>query len=251
MEQPKKKVRKKRKGVRYIPLIGIDARYLRYLTPYIGLLLLSSVMIIAVALFDIIAPWPIKFIVDNVIGGEPFAGTAVGDWLVDNVGTDQRLLTAVLGLALLVLVVLQGIAGFGYEYLNGLIQERSTFLLRTDVFEHVQRLPLEFYDKNRMGDVLKRVTDDAGKVMVALVGSMGEFLVNGVKFIGFAAVMLFVNWRFSVIVLAYVPLLLLLYSTFRNNIRATAKEARQQEGGNDEPDARNAERHPRSQSLWP
>ena len=221
--------RKKRTDVNYIPLIGIDARYLRYLTPYVGLLVLSVIMIVLVALLDIIAPWPVKYIIDNVIGGRPLTGP-VGDWLLVNVGTDQRLLTAVLGLALLIIVIFQGATSFAYEYLSGLIQERSTFYLRTQVFQHVQRLPLAFYDQSRLGDVLKRVTEDAGKIMVALVGSMGEMLINIVKFLGFAGVMLFVNWRFSVIVLAYVPLLLFLYITFRRNIRDTASEAREQEG---------------------
>ena len=221
--------RKKRTDVNYIPLIGIDARYLRYLTPYVGLLVLSVIMIVLVALLDIIAPWPVKYIIDTVIGGRPLTGP-VDDWLLVNVGTDQRLLTAVLGLALLIIVIFQGATSFAYEYLSGLIQERSTFYLRTQVFQHVQRLPLAFYDQSRLGDVLKRVTEDAGKIMVALVGSMGEMLINIVKFLGFAGVMLFVNWRFSVIVLAYVPLLLFLYITFRRNIRDTASEAREQEG---------------------
>ncbi|MCB9419003.1 MAG: ABC transporter ATP-binding protein [Ardenticatenaceae bacterium] len=224
-----KKERCPRKNVQYIPLIGIDARYLHYLKPF-GLLLSGSIiLIVAVALLDVVAPWPLKFIVDNVLGGDPFTGP-VGDWLTVNVGTDQRVLTAVLGMALLLITVLQGGIAFAYEYMNGLIQERSTFLLRSDVFAHVQRLPLQFFDQSRLGDVLKRVTDDSGKIMSALVNSSGQFLVDTVKFTGFAVVMLFVNWRFSVIVLAYVPLMLFLYVTFRQNIRETARVARKQEG---------------------
>ena len=220
---------KKLKTGRQIPLVGIDARYLRYLKPYSGLLFISMILILLVAALDILAPWPVKFIVDNVLQGKPFTGP-VGGWLTTALGTDQRLLTAALGLALLGLTVLQGLAAFGYEYLDGMIQERATFLLRSEVFSHVQRLSLEFYDQTRLGDVLRRVTDDAGRIMVALVSSLGELLVNAVKFAGFAAVMLFINWRFSVIVLAYTPLLLFLFVTFRRNIRATAKEARTHEG---------------------
>ncbi len=228
-DTPVKKEQRKRKNVQYIPLIGIDARYLHYLKPFGGLLATSIFLIIGVALLDIIAPWPLKFIVDNVLGGEPFTGP-VGEWLTANVGTDQRVLTAVLGMVLLLITVLQGGIAFAYEYMNGLIQERSTFLLRSDVFAHVQRLPLQFFDQSRLGDVLKRVTDDSGKIMSALVSSSGQFLVDAVKFVGFAGVMLFVNWRFSIIVLAYVPLMLFLYVTFRQNIRETARVAREQEG---------------------
>lgn len=219
---------KTKKG-RDVPLIGIDARYLRYLRPYTGWLVLSVILILLVALLETIAPWPLKFIVDNVVGGKPFTGAA-GAWLVEQLGTDQRVQAAALGIGLLAITLLQGLNGFAYEYVNGVVQEKATFLLRSEVFRHVQRLSLEFYDQTRLGDLIKRVTDDAGRVMVALVGSMGEFLVNGVKFLSFAIVMLFINWRFSVIVLAYVPLLLFLYLTFRQNIRATTKAARQEEG---------------------
>jgi len=217
------------KRSRQVPLTGIDTRYLRYLKPYGFLLFISCILILVVALLDTIAPWPTKYIVDNVIGGEPFSGP-VGELIVNQLGTDQRVLTVVFGLALMILTVMQGLVSFAYEYAIGLVQERTTFLLRSDVFNHTQRLPLQFYDKNRLGDVLKRVTGDSGRVMVALIGSLGEFLVNAVKFVGFAGIMLFINWRFSVIILAYVPLLLFLYVTFRQNIRVTAKEARAEEG---------------------
>ena len=212
-----------------IPIIGIDARHLRYLRPYRPLLVVSVVLILIVALLDIIAPWPLKFIIDNVLGNRPFTGPG-GEWLAQQLGEDQRVQTIILGSALLTITILQGLAAFAYEYISGQIQERSTFLLRSDVFRHVQSLPLQYFDQARIGDTLKRVNDDAGKIMIALVGSMSDFLVNSIKFIGFAGVMLFVNWRFSLIVLAYVPLLLFLYITFRRNIRATAKDARRQEG---------------------
>jgi subfamily B ATP-binding cassette protein MsbA len=212
-----------------LPLLGIDARYLSYLKAFWPLLLLSVVLIFAVAGLDIIAPWPLKIIVDNVLGGQPMT-TPFGVWLTDTFGTDQRVLTAVLGLMMLGITLAMGATAFAFEYVNGQIQVRATFALRSDVFRHVQRLPLQFFDQSRIGDVLKRVTDDAARIMDALVNSLGQLLVDMVKFIGFATVMLFVNWRFSVIVLAYVPLMLFLYVSFRQKIREAAKVARDQEG---------------------
>ena len=224
-----KRQKKKRKGVRYIPFLDIDARYLRYLLPYGWLLLLCLVLIVIVAGLGIVAPWPFKYIVDHVIGGRPFTDP-VGLWLVGLLGDDQRLLAAAFGFMLLLVTVAQGAAAFAYEYLNGLIQERATHSLRRHVFDHIQSLPLEYFDQNRIGDIIKRVTEDSGKIMVALVTSMADLLVNSIKFIGFAGVMFYLNWRFSVIVLAYVPLLFALYNTFRHNIRDTAREARVEEG---------------------
>ncbi len=225
----KKKSKEKRTGVRYIPLLGIDARYLRYLKPFTGLLTISLLLVFVSAGLDILIPWPLKFIVDNVIGGQPYksdAALAFAEWI----GPDPRRLAAAFGVILLGLTVMQGLTTFIIEYINGLVQEKSTFLLRSQVFDHVQRLPMQYFDDKRLGDVIKRVTDDAKRIMGALVSSLGDFAVNAAKFIGFAGIMLFINWRFSIIVLSYVPLLLFLYILFRKNIRDTAKEARQQEG---------------------
>ena len=228
-DKKKHKKRKKRKNVTYLPVLGIDARYVTYLRPFVGWLSLSVIFAFFVALFDIIAPWPLKFIIDNVIGSQPFTG-AMGETVLGWIGEEKRQQAALLGFILLLVTLLQGAMGFVYEYLIGFTQERVTCLFRSDGFAHVQNLPLPFFDKNRLGDVIKRVTEDTNKVMVALVGSMGEFFINLLKFIGFAAVMFFVNWRLSLIVLAYVPLLLFLYISFRNNIRSTARESRKVEG---------------------
>lgn len=218
---------------REIPLLGIDARFLSYLAPHGPLLAASIMLIVLVATLETLAPWPIKLIIDHVIGAHParsaLEGAAVSG-LHTLVGQDPRVLTAVLGATLLAITILQGLAGFGFEYLNGVIQERATFRLRSEVFAHVQRLPVEFYDQGRMGDLVKRMTEDTGKVMTALVSNLGEVLINLIKFANFAAVMLLINWRFSVIVLAYAPLLLFLFIGFRRTIRAVSKDARTQEG---------------------
>jgi len=228
-DKKKRKKRKKRKNVTYLPVLGIDARYVTYLRPFVGWLSVSVGFAFLVALFDILAPWPLKFIIDNVIGAQPFTG-AIGETVLGWIGSEKRQQAALLGFILLLVTLLQGGMAFVYEYLIGFTQERATFVFRSDVFAHVQNLPLRFFDQNRLGDVIKRVTEDTNKVMVALVGSMGEFFINLLKFIGFAAVMFFVNWRLSLIVLAYVPLLLFLYISFRNNIRSTARESRKVEG---------------------
>ena len=67
-DRDKPKKRKRRKHITYLPLIGIDARFMQYARPYIGLLGVTFGLIVLVAIFDILAPWPIKYIVDNVIG---------------------------------------------------------------------------------------------------------------------------------------------------------------------------------------
>src|SRR6266498_555475 len=112
-----------------IPILDLQARYFRYLLPYSRQLVLALLTMIGVAVLDLAAPWPLKFIVDNIIGGRPFTGSA-GQAIVDTLGEDARVLTAVLGLAIILVAILSGLFSFIYEYSQGLIKARTTFQLR-------------------------------------------------------------------------------------------------------------------------
>ncbi len=212
-----------------IPLLDLDPRYFRYLLPYSGHLLLALLTMLGVALLDLAAPWPLKFIVDNVIAGKPFTDP-ISQAVIRAFGDDPRMLTAILGLLIILFAALGGLFSFTYEYLQGVMKARTTFRLRSDAFAHLQALSLQFHDRSPTGEAISRVNNDAGLIMDAFVGSTGEFIVNALKFAGIAAVMLFVNWRFSVIALAYAPLLFFLFSAFRRNIKASARTARAEEG---------------------
>ncbi len=212
-----------------LPLLDLDPRYFRYLWPYTLYIVLALGAMLGVAALDVITPWPLKYVVDNVIGGHPFTDP-FGRLAASLLGGDPRLLTAFFGLAIITLAALSGFFSFTFEYLQGAIQERTTFRLRSHAFAHLQNLSLQFHDRSRAGETLSRVTGDAGRVMDALVGSVGEIVVNAFKFAGIAGVMLFVNWRFSVIALAYAPLLLFLFNAFRRNIKLSAEAARAEEG---------------------
>lgn len=212
-----------------IPFLDLDPRYFKYLWPYAGQVGLGLLTMVGVAALDLAAPWPLKFIVDNVVGGKPFTDP-LGLRVVQTVGDDPRILTAILGLAIILFAALGGLFSFTYEYLQGIMKARTTFQLRSAAFAHLQTLSLQFHNHSPTGEVISRVNNDANLIMDAFIGSTGEFIVNGLKFAGIAGVMLFVNWRFSIIALAYAPLLLFLFNAFRRNIKASARAARAEEG---------------------
>jgi ABC-type multidrug transport system fused ATPase/permease subunit len=81
--------------MRKVPSLDLDARFFRYLWPYTHYLIAAVVMMVVVAALEVVSPWPLKFIVDNVIGGEPF-GAVIGDWILTHVGDDPRLQTVFL-----------------------------------------------------------------------------------------------------------------------------------------------------------
>ncbi|HEY6041255.1 MAG TPA: ABC transporter ATP-binding protein [Anaerolineae bacterium] len=212
-----------------VPLLGLEAMYFRYLAPYRLPLTVTLVMMVFVAVLEVLTPWPLKYIVDNVIGGQSF-GDPLSRALAARVANDPRWLTAWFGVAIIALAALSGLFSFITDYLRGMIQVRTTFRLRSDAFAHLQTLSMQFHERSRAGEAINRVNLDAGRVMEALVGNTAEFIVNAFKFIGIAGIMFFVNWRFSLIALAYAPLLAFLFNAFRRNIKASARDARAEEG---------------------
>jgi len=209
--------------------LDLDRRYYQYLWPHrlkIGLTLLTMTV---AAILDIAAPWPLKFIVDNVIGKKPFNGLFTQQ-IAGLLNNNPLSLTIFFTLSIVVLAGLGGLMTFTFGYLQGVIQEQTTFALRSRVFAHLQSLSLEFHDRSRSGELIGRVTNDARNVMDALVHTTGEVLINLLNFVGIAIVMFFVNWHFSIIVLAYAPVLYWLFSHFRRKIKASAEATRSEDG---------------------
>ena len=215
--------------MRKIPLLDLDWRYLRYLLPYTPHIAFIVLALSCAAALEIVMPWPLKYIVDNVLGGRPF-DDPVGRLLVTQMGSEPRALTAVFGLSIICLAILSGLMVFASNYLEGVVQARNTFRLRSDAYHHLQALSLQFHDSSRTGEVINRINLDVGRVMEALVAGTSEFTFNLLKFVGIAVVMWFVNWRFSLIALAYAPLLLFVFTAFRQNIHAATRATRREEG---------------------
>ncbi len=209
--------------------LDLDRRFYQYLWPYRLQLGLTLITMAGAAFMDVASPWPLKFIVDNVIGKKPY-----GDWLSRQASTllqnDPTKLTIFFVAMIVVFAVLGGLMTFTYGYLQGMIQERTTFALRSHVFAYMQSLSLEYHDQSRSGELIARVTNDASNVMDALVHTTGEVALNFLNFIGVAVAMFFINWRFSFIALAYAPVLYLLFREFRRRIRAAAEAERSEDG---------------------
>lgn len=209
--------------------LDLDRRYYQYLWPHRLRLAIVIFTMVGAAIVDIASPWPLKFIVDNVIGGKPFK-----DLLSQQVAlffnNDPRSLSIFFVLIIVLFAGLNGLMTFLYGYLQGIVQEQTTFALRSDVFAHLQSLSIAFHDRSRSGELIGRVTNDARNVMDALVHTTGEVLINSLNFVGIAVVMFFVNWRFSVIALAYAPVLYFLFSLYRRKIKASAEVARSEDG---------------------
>jgi ATP-binding cassette subfamily B protein/subfamily B ATP-binding cassette protein MsbA len=139
------------------------------------MLAMLATMMLAVGL-DVLRPWPLKILVDNVLGGEPLpsqlallvnilpGATATGGLLFWTVVS--TILLFLLGWLLGVATVYIGI-GFG---------QRLAYDLAEDLFAHLQRLSLRFHSRKSVGDSIRRVTTDSSSISTILKDALFPML---------------------------------------------------------------------------
>src|SRR6185503_5370548 len=111
-------------------------RVLPYLRPYWPLAAYSIVLTIGATLFGLLAPWPLKILIDNVIGQAPLTGAA---GLLGTLESHRFLLLA--------LAVMAGVLNVLNSYVNTKLEQRIIADFRGDLFRHTERLSVAFRDQ--------------------------------------------------------------------------------------------------------
>jgi ATP-binding cassette subfamily B multidrug efflux pump len=189
-----------------------DARLARrlvgYMRPYRGYIALSAGAIIANALVQLAEPWLVRLAIDDYI--------AQGDSL------GVRRIALLFGLALLCGFILE----FAQTWTTQMIGQRIMFDLRMEIYRHLQRLSLSYYDRNPVGRLMTRVTSDVD-VLNDLFSS-GVVAVAGDLFmlLGIMVVLVTLDWRLALVTFLVLPLVLLITQWFRKHVRDSYRKVR-------------------------
>ena len=184
-------------------------RLLTYLIPYRAALAGSGTLLILTSGLEVIRPYLLKVAIDSYI----VPGALQGLW----------------GLALLYLgiVALEGAVRYGLLYLTQWTGQRIMVDLRLEIFRHLNRLSLRYFDRNPAGRIFTRVTSDVESVKElftsGLVSAGGDLLTAG----AIVAAMLYLDLKLSLITFAILPLLIAVVVLFQEKARGTYRLIRQ------------------------
>ena len=185
-------------------------RLLKYLRPYRRHVALGVFLAIIVSATEAVRPYFTKIAVDQNI--------AQGD-------RDGLLVTILLFLAVLLFrVVIQ----YFSAYLTQWIGQRTIFDLRMEIFEHLQRLSLRFYDKNPIGRLITRVTNDVEVLNEMFSSGIVMVFTDVFTIIGIFYFMFSMNWQLTLVSLSVLPLLFYGTFLFRKKAREAYREVRTQ-----------------------
>jgi ATP-binding cassette subfamily B multidrug efflux pump len=124
--------------------------------------------------------------------------------------------------ALLLTFVVLYTQGYVMQWMGQLIMND----LRGQIFAHLQRLPVSFFDRNPIGRLVTRVTTDVDALNELFSSGLVELAGDVMLLVGIVGVLLWLDWRLALVSLAIVPLLLLLSFWFRKKARETFREVR-------------------------
>ena len=115
--------------------------------------------------------------------------------------------------------LLQAAFNFLQSYLLAYIGERIVYDLRTSLYAHLQKLSLDFYAVRRVGDLVSRLSSDVTQMRTMLTTTVTAFLSQVLMLIGSVAILLTLNARFTLFILALVPVVILVAFTFGSRIQ--------------------------------
>lgn len=131
-------------------------------------------------------------------------------------------------IALLGLVVFRAISGF----LRVLLMERASqcvaYDLRTGLFRHLQRLSFSFFDQNRVGEIMSRMTGDLEGIRDYLAVGLITLFEQGVTFFGALIFMVTLSWQAALSILSTLPFIAIVAFHFRKRVRPMFREVREQ-----------------------
>jgi ATP-binding cassette subfamily B protein/subfamily B ATP-binding cassette protein MsbA len=197
-------------------------KVLRRLQPYRGLFLAAILQVLLSGLLELAKPWPLKVIVDDVLGGQRLTWP----W-VRTLAPGPLLLVACA--SLVVVYALLGVLGVASNYTTISVGQRLVNDFRSELYAHLQRLSLAFHSRRQVGDLLYRLTADTFAIQTLTMNGFFPILTSAVLLVGMLGVMLRLDWVLTLVALAVVPSLFLAIAGMGRRMTALAAEARVKE----------------------
>ncbi|HKP87113.1 MAG TPA: ABC transporter ATP-binding protein [Blastocatellia bacterium] len=201
---------------------------LSHLSAVKGGLSVAALCTLLLAMTDLVKPWPLKIIFDNVLLNKPLPDYL--SFLRGAVESDKTLSVIVISSSIILISLFKSFSGYFQLSITSRVGYKLAHSLRRELFIHLQRLSISFHRRSETGELLTKVTNDTNDLREVFT-EFGLVLISEMlSLLGMFAIMLALNWRLSLIVFATFPALLFLSFYRYRTIRDSAKRQRKAEG---------------------
>ena len=197
-------------------------RLLTYLRPYRLQVVVALIAIILKAGADVLGPYLTKVAIDKYLANRTEAHS-----LLDRFLSSQPLVgIAQIAAMYLGLLLLSFLFEFTQTYIMQWAGQKVMFDLRAQIFRHLQRLHIAFFDQNPVGRLVTRVTSDVDALNEMFTAGVVSIFEDIFVLIGIIAIMLNMSWRLALITFAVLPVIFFATSLFRKAVRESYRRIR-------------------------
>jgi len=197
-------------------------RLLTYLRPYRLQVGIALIAIVLKAGADVLGPYLTKVAVDKYLARHTEAHSLLDRFL------SPRPLTGIaqIGAMYIALLLLTFLFEYAQTYIMQWTGQKVMFDLRSQIFRHLQRLHIAFFDKNPVGRLVTRVTTDVDALNELFTAGVVSVFEDVFVLLGILVIMLSMNWRLALITFAVLPFIFYATSVFRRKVRESYRRIR-------------------------
>src|SRR5215469_13027029 len=197
-------------------------RLLGYLRPYRLQVSIALVSIILKAVCDVLGPFLTMVAVDRYLAPTGKASSLLLRWLSPNPLTGIAQIAAVYVGLILFSFLLEYLQTYFMQWAGQMVM----FDLRSEIFRHLQRMHIGFYDKNPVGRLVTRVTTDVDALNDMFTSGVVSIFEDIFVLAGILLIMLSMNWKLALITFAVLPFIFYATKIFRDRVRDSYRRIR-------------------------
>src|SRR5450631_285932 len=197
-------------------------RLLTYLRPYRWQVTIAIASIILKSFCDVLGPYLVKVAVDRYLAPVKGATTGLWSWLSPRPSHGIAQISTIY----FSLLVLTFLFEFLQTYFMQWTGQKVMFDLRSQIFRHLQRMHVAFYDRNPVGRLVTRVTTDVDALNEMFTSGVVSIFEDLFVLLGILGIMLCMNWKLALITFAVLPFIVVATKLFRDKVRDSYRRIR-------------------------
>jgi subfamily B ATP-binding cassette protein MsbA len=200
----------------------------RLLRPYQGGVAIVLVATLVETAMSLAAPWPLKIILDNVLGGHklPHIFHHVSKWMP---GHHVARIAALAAAVSVMIAALGALASYVNNYYTESVGQWVANDLRMYVYDHLEHVSLSYYDTHQTSSLLSTLIDDIDTIQDFASSATLSILIDVLAVFGMLGLMFWLRWDFALVAVAVAPFLLLFVARFRKAIKKATREVRRRQ----------------------
>lgn len=195
------------------------------ISPYKKWLLFIFLAMVVETTMGLLTPWPLKIIIDNVIGHHKLPHLI--SWM-DDVFTEENKyqFAAVAAISVIAMAAIGSLAQYLDSYFTESVAQYVSNDLRRRVYHHLQRLSLSYYDTHQTGKLLSTITTDVTTIQDFASSTLMNIIVDSLTILGMLGLMFYLNAGFTLVAIVVSPFLLLFVARFKKVMKKATREVR-------------------------